>query len=175
MPRAQGRGGISKGSDGPFARRAGLPGMASPGVSSEAGQRSDETARVAALKSRRLRLALPIMALGEIGLADARQNLRWQQRQPLPGDRVGYNDRTVSVLALADKTLFEFLRELEKTADRFPPNHRHRRSRPGAYLDGAGTGGVPLAGDAWMISACYVLVDAVCDLLPGLFLSVFLG
>ena len=122
MPRAQGRGGISKGSDGPFARRAGLPGMASPGVSSEAGQRSDETARAAALKSRRLHLALPKTLLGEIGLAGARETLRRQQRQPLPGDREGYNDRTVSVLASTDDTLFEFLRELEETADRFPPD-----------------------------------------------------
>ena len=174
MPRAQGRDGISKGSDRPFARRAGLPGMADPGVSSEAGQRSDETARVAALKSRRRRLALPMTILGEIGLADVRETLQRQQRQPLPGDREGYNDRAVAVLAPTDETLFEFLRELEKTADRFPPDPRHRDGGQVAYFEGAGTGGVPLAGDAWIISARHVLVDAVCDLPPGLLLSVIL-
>jgi hypothetical protein len=43
-----------------------------------------------------------------------------------------------------------------------------------ACLEGAGIGGLPLAGDTWMISMRIVLVDAVCDLLPGLLLSVFL-
>lgn len=112
--------------------------------------------------------------LGGIGLTGARETLRRHQRQPLPGDREGYNDRTVSVLAPVDETLFEFLRELAKTADRFPPDPRHRLSIPGCVPRGAGIGGVPLAGDTWMISVCIVLVDAVCDLLPGLLLSVFL-
>jgi len=49
---------------------------ASPGVSSEAGQRSDETARAAALKSRRLRHAIPMKLRGGIGLAGVRVTLR---------------------------------------------------------------------------------------------------
>ena len=129
--------------------------------------RAQGCARVAALKSRRLRLALPMTILGEIGLVDARQNLRRQQRQPLPGDREGSNDRTVSVLAPTDETLFKFLRELEKTADRIPPILGTGDRGQVAYFEGAGTGGVPLAGDAWMISACHVLVDmpsAICCL-----------
>jgi len=41
------------------------------------------------------------------------------------------NDRTVSVLAPIDEMFFEFLRELENTADRFPPDPRRRRSTAG--------------------------------------------
>jgi hypothetical protein len=79
------------------------------------------------------------------------------------------------LLALTDDSLFEFLFGLEKTADRFPPHRYHvRRPGPACKLDGAGTGGVPLAGNAWMISACRVLDDAVRDLLLGLLLPVFL-
>ena len=69
--------------------------------------------------------------LGEIGLTGAHQTLRRQQRQRLPGDRARSNDRTVSVLAPIDEMFFEFLRELEKTADRFPSNPRRRRSTAG--------------------------------------------
>jgi hypothetical protein len=94
---------------------------ASLGVSSEAGQRSDETARAAALKSRRLRHTIPMMLLG---------------------DSVGSHDRTVTLLAPADETLFEFLRELEKTAGRFPPDPRHARSWPGCVHRGRGHGRV---------------------------------
>ncbi len=82
--------------------------------------RAQGCARAATFKSRRLRLALPMTILGKIGLTDARETFRRKQRQPLPGDRVGYDDRTVSVPAPTDETPFEFQRKLEKTADRFP-------------------------------------------------------
>lgn len=108
--------------------------------------------------------------LGEIGLAGARETLRRHQRQPLPGDREGHNDRTVSVLAPTDETLFEFPRELDKNADWFPPDPRRRRSRPGGVPRGHGYTGGRHVDDLRV----YHLVDAICDLLPGLLLSVFL-
>ena len=67
--------------------------------------------------------------------------------------------------------LFEFRCELENTAGRF------RRCPAPTIEAGWRTAkaraheGEPLAGDAWMI-ACRVQVDAVCDPLPGLLLSV---
>jgi len=73
--------------------------------------------------------------------------------------------------------LFEYLRELEKTADRFSPDPgsaartieaRLRTSRARAQEVAAGWKCVG------KVSACHILVDAACNPLPGLLLPVSL-
>jgi hypothetical protein len=95
--------------------------------------------------------------LGEIALAGARETLRRQQRQPLPGDSASTHDRTVRVLTPTDETLFEFLHEIGETADQFPQILGTDDRGQMACLEGTGTGGGLPAGDARMISAYHDL------------------
>ncbi len=133
--------------------------------------RAQGCARVGALNSRRLRLALLMTILASPaylrisgGNSDSRcLAIAWvptisrSPSPPRPTKRFSNSCANLRKLPIG-------FRQILGTGD----------GGQVAYFEGAGTGGVPLAGDAWMISARHVLVDVVCDLLPGLLLSVIL-